>query len=66
MLTNSIQTGNDQETMLGKAQAQSRKPIDTDGYVSPVVVALGNLESVRSLAYGRQYDGPNTPWLWSP
>lgn len=67
MLTNSIQTNvvcnpvNEQETMPGKAQPQ--KPIDTDGYyVAPIVVALGNLESVRADCCKKYFDGPNTQW----
>ena len=62
MLTNSIQTDNDQATIWGEAQPQ--KPIDTDGYVAPMVVALGSLESVRSSMCGNHYDGPNTQFWW--
>jgi hypothetical protein len=51
------------EMLSSVAQTQPQQPVDTDGYVSPMVVTLGNLSSVRSNAYGTYYDGPNTEWL---
>jgi hypothetical protein len=40
----------------------SSNPTDGARYVSPALVALGNLDVVQA-GRGYYYDGPNTTWL---